>query len=76
MQEAHSDHGTVVKPNEAALVVDTDGDMRICLPQYGDAEEVPYSVMVLTAFWIKMREDEEWGLELVEEVFRAKVGAN
>ena len=67
--EAHSDHGTVVKPDEAALVVDREGEFRVLMPEYGDDEEVPYAVMVLTALWIKMREDEDWVEHLVEEVF-------
>lgn len=39
------------------------------MPEYGDEEEVPYSVMVLTAFWINMRVDEEKTHKLVEEGF-------
>lgn len=69
MHDAHSDHGTVVKPNEAALIVDAEGEFRMCMPEYGDEEEVPYAVMVLTAVWIKMRDDQQWALELAEEVF-------
>ena len=69
MQEAHSDHGTVVKPDEAALIVDTNGDIKMCMPEYADEEDVPFYVMVLTAVWIKMREDQQWALELAEEVF-------
>lgn len=69
MHDAHSDHGTVVKPDEAALIVDRDGDFRMCMPEYKDEQEVPYGVMVLTAVWIKMRDDEHWALELAEEVF-------
>lgn len=69
MQDAHSDHGTVVKADEAALIVDTDGDIRMCMPEYSDEEDVPFAVMVLTAVWIKMRDDQEWALQLAEEVF-------
>jgi len=69
MQDAHSDHGTVVKPDEAALIVDSDGDFKMCMPEYGDDDDVPYAVMVLTALWIKMRDDAEWTQELVEDVF-------
>ena len=69
MPEAHSDHGTVVKPDEAALVVGTDGDIKMCVPEYGDEEDVPYYVMLLTAVWLKIREDEEWGQNLLDEVF-------
>ncbi|MDA0653218.1 MAG: hypothetical protein O3C49_08080 [Proteobacteria bacterium] len=69
MQDAHSDHGTVVKPNEAALIVDADGNIKMCMPEYSDEEEVPFFVMVLTAVWLKMRDNEQWGLELAEEVF-------
>lgn len=69
MENPHSDHGTVVKPDEAALIVDADGDFKMCMPDYGDDDDVPYAVMVLTALWIKMRDDAEWTQELVEDVF-------
>jgi hypothetical protein len=69
MEDPHSDHGTVVKPDEAALIVDTDGNLKMCMPDYAEEEEVPFYVMVLTAVWLKMRDDNRWGLELAEEVF-------
>ena len=69
MEDSHSDHGTVVKQNEAALIVDKDGNLKMCMPDYAEEEEVPFYVMVLTAVWLKMRDDDQWGLELAEEVF-------
>ena len=69
MPEAHSDHGTVVGPDEAALIVDTAGDVKMCMPDYGDEEDVPYYVMVLSAVWLKIREDEKWAQNILEEVF-------
>jgi hypothetical protein len=69
MEDAHSDHGTVVKASEAALIVTDDGDLKMCMPEYEDEEDVPFFVMVLTAVWLKMRDDEQWGLELAEEIF-------
>lgn len=69
MEDAHSDHGTVVKSNEAALIVDADGNLKMCMPEYADEDEVPFFVMVLTAVWLKMKDDEQWGLELAEEIF-------
>ena len=69
MQESHSDHGTVVQPNEAALIVTAEGELTMCMPEYADDDEVPFPVMVLTAVWLKMKDDNQWGLELAEEVF-------
>ena len=69
MEEAHGENGTHVKPDEAALIVDTNGEARICMQEYGDEEEVPYHVALLMAVWIKMRDDEGWAQKLVEEVF-------
>lgn len=69
MQNEHSENGTLVKPDEAALIVDTDGDVRICMQEYGEDEEVPYHVAVIMAVWIKMRDDEQWALDLAQEVF-------
>lgn len=69
MEDIHSDHGTVVKPDEAALIVDKQGEVTMCMPEYGDEDEVPYPVMLLTAVWLKMREDDDWAQQLVEEVF-------
>ena len=69
MPDAKDEPGTVVKPNEAALIVDASGDVRMSMPEYSDEEDVPYYVMVLSAVWIKIREDEKWAQNILEEVF-------
>lgn len=69
MQDEHSVNGTHVKPDEAALIVDADGAVRVCMQEYGEDEEVPYHVAVIMAVCIKMRDDEQWGLDLAQEVF-------
>lgn len=69
MQNEHSVSGTHVGPDEAAIIASDDGQLRVCMPEYGDDEEVPFHVMLLTAVWLKMREDEAWANQLIEEVF-------
>lgn len=69
MSDAHSENGTYVKPDEAALIVDKDGDIRISMQEYADDEDVPYHIAVLMAVWIKIRDEEGWAQKLVEEVF-------
>ena len=68
MPPAHSDHGTVLTPNEAALVVDSGGEARLCLPGYTDDEEVPRHVLFLTAVMMKLG-DEVWVDQFIADCF-------
>lgn len=64
MIEAHSDHGTVVQPNESALVVDEDGGLRLLLADY---EDVPEMVLLLGAVLVKSR-DPEWVADMIADM--------
>lgn len=60
----HSDHGTVIRPTEAALVVDEDGEMRMLMPGYADDQEVPLMVLLLGAVLVRSR-DPDWIEEML-----------
>src|SRR5258708_1205805 len=40
---AHTDHGTVLRPDQAALVFDQDGSMSLILPNLPDDAPVPFA---------------------------------
>ena len=69
MQNDHSVNGTHVEPNESALIIGSNGDFRLCMPEYGDDEAVPYQVAIISAIWLKLRNDENWAATIVEEAF-------
>ena len=60
----HSDHGTVLKPTEAALVVDEDGEMRMLMPDYAEDQHVPLMVLLLSAVLVRSC-DPEWIEEML-----------
>ena len=68
--EAHSDHGTVLKPRQAAIVFDEEDGFRFLMPEYGEDEQVPEGTMLLAAVLIKSS-DKEWVAAMLEE-FRSQ----
>ena len=40
MPEDHKDHGTILSRDDAAIVIDSDGGVRLSLPDYKDDDEV------------------------------------
>lgn len=60
----HSEHGRVIKPTEAALVVDENGEMRMLLPGYADDQDVPLMVLLLSAVLVRSS-DPEWIEEML-----------
>ncbi|WP_395675517.1 hypothetical protein [Inquilinus sp.] len=64
--EAHSDHGTVLKPRQAAIVFDEEDGFRFIMPGYGEDEQLPEGVMLLAAVLLKAS-DEEWVASMLEE---------
>lgn len=64
MTDISSDHGSVLPPDAAALVVDTSGGLSFLLPDYPDAAEVPRMVQLLAAVLLRSK-DEEWVEEML-----------
>lgn len=69
MKNEHSINGTHIEPDESALIIGANGDFRLCMPEYGDDEQVPYQVAIISAIWLKLRNDENWAGRIVEEAF-------
>ena len=67
-QDAHAEHGTVLHPDESALVFNREGELALLLKHREDDEEVPQLELLLAAVAIKAR-DQDWVAELIEEVF-------
>ena len=53
------DEQTIIRPEEAALVVEESGEFRLVMPEFGDDEDVPPGVLLLAAISIKL-DDDEW----------------
>jgi hypothetical protein len=63
---AHTDYGTVIGENDAAVIVSPDGTPRLLLPNYELGEEISISVAALISVAAKLQ-DEQWVRELVSE---------
>ncbi len=50
---------TIIGPNEAALVAEENGELRLILPDYDDDEDVPPMVLLLAAIIVKLK-DQDW----------------
>ncbi|MFQ5984491.1 MAG: hypothetical protein ACE5LL_03120 [Alphaproteobacteria bacterium] len=68
LHEPATDHGTVLKPEEAALIVDVEGAPKLLLPHFDEEEDVPRLFLLLAAVSVKMADD-EWVEEMIEEAF-------
>jgi|GEM_PF-3414822 len=56
---AHTDHGTVLRPDQAALVFDRDGSMSLILPSLPDDAAVPFTWELMLAIANRC-DDPEW----------------
>ena len=71
---AYTDHGTILQPNETALVVNEDGNMWMYTRgDIEESEEVSRLEMFLAAVFMKCS-DEEWMEEIIQETFYDGVG--
>ena len=65
--DSHGKSGTVLGADEVALVIRSDGEATLCLPDYEDEDEVPRHTLFLVALMNKM-EDEAWVEEIISEI--------
>ena len=56
--ELQTDHGSVLKPDEAALVWSPRTGFTLLLPQRKGDEEVPEAELLLAAILVRLGEDE------------------
>ena len=54
-----NDQETIIGPNQAALVAEENGELRLILPDYDDDEDVPPMVLLLAAIIVKLK-DQDW----------------
>ncbi len=54
-----NNQGTIIGPNEAALVAEEHGGLRLILPEYDDDADVPPTVLLLSAIAVKLK-DQKW----------------
>ncbi len=54
-----NDEETIIGPNEAALVAEENGELRLILPEYDDDQDVPPMALLLVAVTLKLG-DEKW----------------
>jgi hypothetical protein len=64
--DAHSDLGTVLQPDEAAIIWDKERGFVLKIPRMEDNDIVPKHVIVLTMLYLKIS-DEDFQEELYEE---------
>ena len=62
----HSDTGTVIASDTAALTIEPDMSVSLLVPALDDDDEVPPHIMFLTAVMIRATSEDEWFQEQVE----------
>lgn len=65
-----SDTGTVLTPDQAALVVDKDGELSLLFPDLGEDAEMP-AMMVLLAAVAQKAADPEWVDSMIQDFMGA-----
>ena len=63
----HDDFGTVLRPDQAALIFDTEDGLQVTLPKYHHDEMVPDLVALLVAVMVKSG-DAEWVATMLDEI--------
>jgi hypothetical protein len=68
---AHTDHGTVLRKDQYALIANMDGSFQLYMPDLPAGTPAPRSVMLLAAIVAKLP-DEEWADEMIRSLEQAK----
>ncbi|MGI3169959.1 hypothetical protein ACRARG_12440 [Pseudooceanicola sp. C21-150M6] len=63
---SHSDTGTVLHADEAAVVLDRAGHYQLYIPDQPDSREVSDRLLALTAVFIRLDQDPEFFQEQIE----------
>jgi hypothetical protein len=69
MPETDDNRRTALAPDDAAIVVNSNGEARLSMPDHKDDEEVPRHILFLTAVMMKLG-DEAWVDELIADCFK------
>lgn len=65
VNQAHADHGTVLRPDQAAFVVNADGGYSLLLPDLAEGEAYSAAQMLVVAFAARL-EDEDFRQDMFE----------
>jgi len=65
--EAHTDHGTVLRRDQFAIVANMDGSFSLYIPNLPDDTELPLNVRLLAAVAAKI-DDEEWVADMLSDL--------
>jgi len=63
----HQDFGTMLRPDQAALIFDSEDGLQVTLPNYEHDEMVPDLVALLVAVMLKAH-DAEWVGTMLNEI--------
>lgn len=69
--EAHSDHGTVLRPDQFALIANMDSSFSFYMPELPQSTLLPRSVLLLAAIAHKIN-DEDWIDDMIRELDNAR----
>lgn len=72
MTDISSDHGSVLEAGTAAITVDKDRKWSLLMPGRQPEEHMRREELLLTAMFIKGERDQEWGDDLITEVFSTR----
>lgn len=65
VNQAHADHGTVLRPDQAAFVVNADGSYSLLLPDLAEGEAYSAAQMLVVAFAARL-EDEDFRQDMFD----------
>jgi transcriptional regulator of nitric oxide reductase len=65
VNQAHVDHGTVLRPDQAAFVVNADGSYSLLLPDLAEGEAYSAAQMLVVAFAARL-EDEDFRQDMFD----------
>jgi hypothetical protein len=65
--EAHTDQGSVLRPDQFAIAANMDGSFALFMPKFPEGAALPRSVLLLVAVAAKIN-DEAWIDEMIRDL--------
>ena len=72
--QAHSDHGTVVHPDQAAFIANADGSFGLLLPNLPDGTPLTVGHQLIVAIAVRL-DDPEWVEDMLAALDEARQDA-
>jgi hypothetical protein len=67
VHEAHTDHGSVLRPDQFAIAANADGTFALYVPQAAGGPPVSRSTLLLAAVAAKLG-DEDWVADMIRDL--------